>query len=324
MPPSFSLAETLAALLVSIVCCEDPRVTTSATWTSAWNALERQLQHELTLTWQPDGPVVLAVDSEKGGVGKSSVTSGIAAVAAANNLKVLVGDLDPRRTVTEELGAEDGEYSVNDLLFEDRDADPDDLPELSGLAAEALCPSGPAWSDLVQVLPAERALANRETDNTTPDLEHRLRIALEGVADKFDLVVLDLPPRAGGKLVGAGLLAATHVVFPATLNEDGQIGVRDAMRTVKFMSRTNPNNLRKVGVLRNIVDRRTKLGATYDERFAEEFGDQVLPFVVPKRVIREEARAACVPLTSAQGPDARDLINGYTHLLTAVGAGRVA
>ena len=287
---------------------------------TVWDVLERQLRTEITLTWNPDGPVVLAIDSEKGGVGKSGLAGGLIAVMAANGRRVLGIDLDPRATLTEELGADEGEYSVNDLLYEDRDGNPDDLPELSGLAAQALRPASEAWGDYVRVLAAERALANRENDNTTPDLEHRLRISLEGVAEQFDLVVIDLPPRAGGKLVGAGLHAATHVLFPGTLNADGLIGVSDAMRTHKFMARTNPKKLRKVGVLRNIVEPRTKLAKYYDDQFAKEFGQEMLDMAVPKRVIRQEARGACVPITAAADkPDAKDLINSYTHVLNTVG-----
>lgn len=293
---------------------------TMTTDLTVWDVLDRQLRTETVLNWNPNGPIVLAIDSEKGGVGKSGLAGGLIAVMAANGRRVLGVDLDPRATLTEELGAEDGEYSVNDLLFEEREADPDELPELSGLAAQALRPAGDAWGGNVQVLAAERALANRETDNTTPDLEHRLRISLEGVAELFDLVVVDLPPRAGGKLVGAGLLAATHVLFPGTLNADGLIGVRDALRTHKFMARTNPNKLRKVGVLRNIVEPKTKLAKHYDDLFAEEFAGEVLDMAVPKRVIRQEARGACVPITAAaEKPDAKDLINGYTHVLNTVG-----
>jgi chromosome partitioning protein len=140
------------------------------------------------------------------------------------------------------------------------------------------------------------------------------------VADQFDIVIEDLPPRAGGKLVGAGLLAATHVLFPGTLTADGLIGVRDAMRTCKFMARTNPNKLRKVGVLRNIVEPRTKLGKHYDEQFAEEFGEEVLDIAVPKRVIRQESRGACVPITMAgDKSDGRDMVRSYTHVLNAIG-----
>ena len=302
---------------------------------TVWDVLERQLRTEIALTWNPGRPVVLAIDSEKGGVGKSGLAGGLIAVMAANNRRVLGIDLDPRATLTQELGAdsealckelgeekglEASQYSINDLLYEDREADPDDLPDLSGLAEQALRPAGEAWGDNVRVLAAERALANREDDSTTPALEHRLRISLEGVAEQFDLVVIDMPPRAGGKLVASGLLAATDVLFPGTLNEDGLIGVRDAMRTYKFMARARPDMLRKVGVLRNIVERRTNLAKHYDDQFRAEFGSEVLGVAVPKRIIRQEARGGCIPITvAADKPDAKDLINSYTRVLNLVG-----
>lgn len=292
---------------------------TTTDYSSVWKALERQLRAEMTLNWSPEGPVVLAINSEKGGVGKSGLSGGLAAVMAAHNRRVLAVDLDPRATLTEELGADEGEFTANDLLYVNPDTDPDDLPELSGLASQALRPAGAAWGENVRVLAAERALANRETDSGA-GLEHRLRVSLEGVAEQFDLVVIDLPPRAGGKLVGAGLLAATHVLFPGTLDADGLIGIRDALRTYKFMAQTNPRTLREVGVLRNIVGRRTKLAAYYDAQFATEFGSKLLDFAVPNRVIRQEARGACVPITAAADKaDAREVINGYTHVLNTVG-----
>lgn len=295
------------------------RVTVTSEPVTVRELLEKQLSKKVTLNWNPAGTVVLAIDSEKGGVGKSGLTGGLAAVMARNNYKVLAIDLDPRATLTAELGADEGEFTVNDLLYVDPSADPDDLPELSGLAEQALRPAGEAWGDNVRVLAAERALANRETDSAS-GMEHRLRVALEGVAEQFDLVVIDLPPRAGGKLVGSGLLAATHVIFPGTLDEDGLIGVRDARRSYKFMSQTNPRGLREVGVLRNIVDTRVKLVEHYNTRFAEEFGDKILDVMVPKRVIRQEARSACIPITVAEAKkDARELINGYTHVLNKVG-----
>lgn len=296
---------------------------TTTTYQDVWELLERQLRTELALNWNPAQPVVLAVDSEKGGVGKTGLSGGLAAVMAAAGKRVLAIDLDPRGSFTAELDAEEGDRSVNDILYLDTTVNPDELPELRGLAAMALRPAGDAWGPNVQVLAAERALAFRESDNTA-SLEQRLRVALEGVVDQFDLTVIDLPPRAGGKLVAAGLLAATHVIYPGTLDEDGYIGVNDALRTGRHIAQTNPRKLIEVGVLRNIVAPVTKLNRLYDEKFTEAFGDRVLPVAVPRRIIRQEARAASVPITVASTKDARDLINGYTAVLNCVGKAKAA
>src|SRR4051812_5874543 len=207
----------------------------TATYEDVWELLEHQLKRQILLDWKASGPVVLAIDSEKGGVGKSGLSGGLIAVMAHHGFKVCGIDLDPRATLTAELGADDDHdgkypYTVNDLLYVDPNADPDDMPVLSGMAAQALRPAGEAWGPNVKVLAADRALANREYDPTT-GLEQRLRVSLEGVVDEFDLVVVDFPPRAGGKLVGAGLEASTHIIFPGTLDTDGFVGIQDAKRT---------------------------------------------------------------------------------------------
>ncbi|MFE7530058.1 AAA family ATPase [Kitasatospora sp. NPDC057542] len=62
---------------------------------------------------------VIAVYSEKGGVGKSALAAGLAAAARKRNLDVVAGDLDPRDTFTAELGIPEDEapaFSMNDLL----------------------------------------------------------------------------------------------------------------------------------------------------------------------------------------------------------------
>lgn len=292
----------------------------TTSYEEVWDVLERQLRVELKLDWQRSGPVVVAVASEKGGVGKTGLTNGLAAVMAHHGYRVLVIDLDPRATTTEELGATEGEFTVNDLLYVDPQTDPDSMPELSGLAASALRPAGEAWGPNIKVLAAERALGNREFDTTTPNLEHRLRVALEGVAEQFDIVIIDLPPRPGGKLVSAGLLAATDVIFPGTLSSDGLIGIQDAKRTLRIVQQTAGRKIRDLGVLRHIVGRRTDLAKLFDQQFAEIFGELVIPAAVPDRVIRGESRTACVPITAAgSAKAAREVICGYVAVLNHIG-----
>lgn len=284
--------------------------------------MERQLREKVVLDWNPPSPVVLAIYSEKGGVGKSSVAGGLAAVLAANGKSVLGIDLDPRGTFTAELGATTGEYSVNDVLYVDPAIDPDEEPELKGRALAALRPASAAWGDNVVVLAAERALSSREFDNSM--IEPRLRIALEGVTDQVDCTIIDMPPRAGGKLVGTGLLAATHILYVGTLTTDGKIGIEDAVKTRKRVEQTSGTRLIEVGTLRNKVEgKKTQLATKYDMEFQEEFGN-VLPFVVPDRVVRGESRALCVPITTSKSSAAADIINGYTRVLNATASAKVA
>ncbi|MFJ1775049.1 ParA family protein [[Kitasatospora] papulosa] len=258
---------------------------------------------------------VLAVYSEKGGVGKSALSAGLVAAARRRSQPVVAGDLDPRATFTAELGISRDQppaFSMNDLLALDPQGD-------TGLAAEALVPASDAWSG-VQVIAAERALANRETDNVAVGLEFRLRLALQGVIAPDGVGVLDLPPRAGGKLVTTALVAATDVLIPATLDEDGRIGAAEALNTIRLVKNLGMNpNLRVVGIVPSIVPGgRSTLKDAIGKHLADTYGPLYRDdLAVPRHSVRQQSRFACVPITDASGREAQALVDAYDRILTA-------
>ncbi|MEU3065032.1 ParA family protein [Streptomyces subrutilus] len=257
--------------------------------------------------------------SEKGGVGKSALAGGLAAVARrrahAGKLGAVYGvDLDPRGTFTSELGLDPDALpsSLNDLLA----ADPEGV---KGLAADVLLEASESWSG-IRMLGAERVLAHRETDPST-GIEFRLRNGLTGVVGDSDLAVLDLPPRVGGRLVLSGLIAATHVVIPATLDDDGRIGAREAFATIRQVRESYNPNLHVVGIVPSIVPGgRSTLGDVIGKYLADTYGELYRDdLAIPRHSIRQKTRFARVPITTQSGKDALALMGAYDSILTAVG-----
>lgn len=261
---------------------------------------------------------VLVIYSEKGGVGKTSTAAGIIAVAAKRGMVVAGGDLDPRSTLSKELGVVAPEFTLNDLLYVDPDGK--EAPgDAAVLVHQVLNPAGAEWPANVLVLPSERPLGRRESD--TVMFELRLRRAVHGLAQAgVDLVVLDLPPRAGGKLVTAGLLAGNSVLVPATLTTDGHDGAVEALKSVEFQSGDGGPNpgLHIAGIFRSIVPRprdRREVHDHWDTQITEAFGDQVLKTQVHSYAVREVCRTACSPITAGAGREARLLEEAYGALL---------
>jgi chromosome partitioning protein len=260
---------------------------------------------------------VLAVYSEKGGVGKSALSAGLVAAARKRKLGVVAGDLDPRGTFTSELGISVDEapaFSMNDLLALDPKGE-------TGLATDAFTSASEAWSG-VQVIAAERALANRETDNVAVGLEFRLRLGLKGVVGPGMVGILDLPPRAGGKLVTSALVAATDVIIPATLDEDGRIGAAEALSTIQLVKNLGMNSdLRVVGIVPSIVPGgRSTLKEAIGKYLADAYGPMYRDdLAIPRHAVRQQTRFACVPITDASGPEAQALADEYDRILTAAG-----
>lgn len=134
--------------------------------------------------------------NQKGGVGKTTVTLGIAAALAARGRRVLLIDLDPQASATKVVGIElDGRASMADVMLE---------PDRYGLRDMTATTD---WG--FDLAPAETALASRESRRSTAD-EFVLRRQL-GECRGYDVVLVDCRPSLGVLTLSA-LAAASHLV----------------------------------------------------------------------------------------------------------------
>ena len=83
---------------------------------------------------------VIAVCNQKGGVGKTTLVTGLAeAFAHTMGKRVLVIDADPQRNTTSALGVEKPEYTLNDVLYGDEDNNHKITPGVAAAAITVTC-----------------------------------------------------------------------------------------------------------------------------------------------------------------------------------------
>lgn len=240
----------------------------------------------------------MAVVNQKGGVGKTTVTLGLASAAWAAGHRVLVVDMDPQASTTWVLG-------VDPETVEGGTAD---LVARTGKAS----PLASAWGEDVHVIPANRALQSLEHGaGRTP--EQRLRSALASLEDDYDAVLIDCPPSLGNLTLNA-LTAAQHVLIvsdPAALGLRGIASVADLIDSVWESS--NPD-LDLAGV---IVNKMPAVSAEADRRYDElsrSVGKKaVWQPAIPSRVIVNQAIAERRPIHS-YGSRALDLTEAFDKL----------
>ncbi len=237
----------------------------------------------------------IAIVNQKGGVGKTTVTLGLASAARAAGHRVLVIDLDPQASSTWVLGIDPEQVEVSSA-------------EVVGKTSMARSIIASGWGDGVDLVPASSRLQSRENSGGK-DAALRLRSALSTV-EYYDAVLIDCPPSLGN-LTTNGLAAADHaliVVEPAALSLRGIAAVADVVDDV--WDAHNPGLslagviVNKVPGVSNEADRR------YDELVRIVGKRAVWQPVVPQRVAVNEALGGRRPIHDL-GQRAHEVIDAF-------------
>jgi chromosome partitioning protein len=236
--------------------------------------------------------------NQKGGVGKTTFTVNVAAAACSLGARVLVGDLDPQCNTTSTLDATPGPYTLAEAL----DPDPKTREVVAGCAASAVVPAGGLWPEGIDVLPASLELASREGDQH-PGREMGLGRACEGLFERYDLVVWDLPPSLGLLTVN-GLTSTDEVWVVTTPTRFGLDGTAQIMSTIDRVRRYYAPTLELAGIAVNDHRERTTEARARLNELRETYGELVRD-VCPHAEVITKAGGACAPLW-AYGAEGRE------------------
>jgi chromosome partitioning protein len=241
----------------------------------------------------------IAVLSQKGGTGKTTMARSLADAFSRAGLDVLAVDADPQGNLSDYY-----------------DADPDAHPTLGEvLAGQARA------ADAVhgEVIPANLGLAEAELVLAGKiGREMTLRNALRDVKRHHDFVLIDCPPTLGLLTVNA-LVAATHAVLSTEPKYFSLQGVEQAMEVFQLARESLNPELELLGVVLNIANMRTRHARHTLEALRERFGDAVCESVIRQSIVYAESAERAIPILEYRPKRGVDYLDLAVELLGRLG-----
>lgn len=222
-----------------------------------------------------NGPRVIAITNQKGGVGKTTTSVNLSYGLAKAGKKVLLVDFDPQGNATSGLGIDKASLKHTVL----------DVIQQSVPISEVVIKTEHKNFSLV---PATPQLANAEVELANAERRFtRLRQALEGQQD-YDFIIIDSPPSLSLLTVN-GLIAAHHVLLPVQAEFYALEGLGQLLETMQLIRKGLNPTLELIGVLVTMMDARTTLSHQVHAEIQRHFPGKVFETVIPRNVRIAEA-----------------------------------
>ncbi len=229
---------------------------------------------------------VICVTNQKGGVGKTTTAVNLSYYLAKDKFKTLLVDFDPQGNATSGLGVEKND--VDELGVTRTEV-------VLGTAKMQECIRPTKYKNF-DLAPATPELANAEVEITSMQRKFvRLRDAIRSVSESYDYIIIDSPPSLSLLTVN-GMIASNYLLLPVQTEFYALEGVAQLLESMKLvMKQANPN-LKLLGVLATMYDKRTSLSAQVFTEIKKYFKALTFKTTIPRNVRVAEAPSHGVPV----------------------------
>jgi chromosome partitioning protein len=164
---------------------------------------------------------VISIFSEKGGVGKTTITTNLGVCLARKDYKTLIIDMYPQGHVAKLLGTELPKRRILDVL------------KTGNITQDEIIKN--TRVEKLFIIPSDWSLADFTVNVARDPARHlKLRILVSKIKDMFDIILIDSPPSL--ELITLNILLASEgVIIPVALTYLGLVG---AASTLKIISQT--------------------------------------------------------------------------------------
>lgn len=226
---------------------------------------------------------VIAFTNQKGGVGKTTSAINIASALGIMGKKVLLIDSDPQGNTSSGVGVRKSQLSSTtyDVLI--------------GRCSASAAIQHTEFKNL-DIMPSTMDLAGAEFELADIEKrETRLKSALEEVADKYDIIIIDCPPSLGMLTVNA-LVASDGAIIPMQCEYFSLEGLSQMMMTIKQVKRLYNSKLSLTGILVTMYNGRLNLSLQVIEEIKKYYANKLFKTTITRNVRLSEAPSFGQPI----------------------------
>jgi len=219
---------------------------------------------------------IISIVNQKGGTGKTTTATNLAAFLAALGKYILLVDLDPQANATSGLGFEPESIERNLYHSLAENVYPEDIIKKTNLFGYDLMPSsGDLAGTAVELV-------------NLPEREFKLYNLLHRVRTNYDYILIDCPPSLGLLTIN-GLTAADEIIVPVQCEYYALEGLGQLLKTVNLIQDNLGRDVKIKGALLTMFDRRNKLARQVAKEIRLHFPGYVFEAVIPRCVKLAEA-----------------------------------
>ncbi|MGW3403419.1 ParA family protein [Streptomyces zhihengii] len=246
-------------------------------------------------------PRRIIVCNQKGGVGKTAVSAGIAQAWAEEGLRVLLVDYDPQGHLSEQLGVEQIAPGHDSLVSHMCGAGTGDLRDLVTVIEQK------QFEKRLNLLPScfdgfllDVNVAMKASNTRGFHKEHSFERAIRGIEGEFDVIVVDCPPSLGvamdaalyyGRRRDGEAAGASGVIIPVLAEDSSATAFGMLAGQIEDMRADLSIDIDYLGIVVNLYDSRRGVIATTSLAQWKSLGEpQVLAVINDLKEQREAVR----------------------------------
>lgn len=252
------------------------------------------------------------VFNQKGGVGKSSITCNLAAIAANSGKRVLVIDLDPQANSTHYLlgmGPDELETGIAEFFRNSL--------RLSSSRKASIEYAYETDFENLYIIPSSSELDDLESKLESRHKIYKFRDLVDSLADEFDEFYIDTAP-ALNFYTTAALIGADRCLIPFDCDAFSRRALYNILEVLQEIREDHNGKLQVEGIVANLFQPRANLPTQIIEELKAE-NQPILPVVLNSSVKMRESHNANQPLIHfAPGHNlTRQFIDLYDYLTSS-------